>query len=169
MSDMEREFSWDDEIEKDGGGYTLLPEGDYDFTVKSFQRGRHGGSAKLPPCNKAELTITIWGKDDSVDIKHNLFLHSKVEGMLSAFFTAIGQKKPGEKLKMDWNSVVGAKGKCHVYIDKYTGDNGKEFTSNKIKKFYAPDAKVQSASPQPVTPQSAAQPQQNQWSNASWS
>lgn len=81
MNDIEREFAWDDEIEKDGGEFPLLPEGDYNFTVKSFQRGRHSGSEKLPPCNKAELTITIWGENESVDIKHNLFLHSKVEGI----------------------------------------------------------------------------------------
>lgn len=165
MSDNERELSWDDEIEKDGGEYSLLPEGDYDFTVKSFQRGRHSGSEKLPPCNKAELTITIWGQNESVDIKHNLFLHSKVEGMLSAFFTAIGQKKHGEKLKMNWNAVVGAKGKCHVYVDKYTRKDGKEYTSNKIKKFYAPDANITTVSPQPKNSGAT----QNEWSNASWS
>lgn len=162
----EREFGWDDEIEKDGGDFPLLPEGDYDFTVKSFQRGRHNGSEKLPACNKAELMITIWGQDESIDIKHNLFLHSKVEGMLSAFFMAIGQKKHGEKLKMNWNTVVGAKGKCHVYVDIYT-NNGQEYKSNKIKKFYAPDANIQTLSPQPNTAQSA--PSTNQWSNASWS
>lgn len=165
MNDMEREFAWDDEIEKDGNEYPLLPEGDYNFTVKAFQRGRHSGSEKLPPCNKAELTITIWGKNESVDIKHNLFLHSKVEGLLSAFFTAIGQKKHGEKLKMNWNTVVGATGKCHVYVDKYKGKNGTDYTSNKIKNFYAPDADIQTVSPQ----QKAAEPSSSQWSNASWS
>ncbi len=165
MNDVEREFSWDDEIEKDGGEYPLLPEGDYNFTVKSFQRGRHSGSKKLPPCNKAELTITIWGENESVDVKHNLFLHSKVEGMLSAFFTAIGQKKHGEKLKMNWNAVVGATGKCHVYVDKYTGKNGVEYTSNKIKKFYAPDADIKTANSQ----QTASEPSESKWSNASWS
>lgn len=164
MNDNERELSWDDEIEKDGGEFPLLPEGDYDFTVKSFQRGRHNGSEKIPPCNKAELTITIWGKNESVNVKHNLFLHSKVEGMLSAFFTAIGQKKHGEKLKMNWNTVVGARGKCHVYVDEYTGKNGTKYTSNKIKKFYAPDADITTASPQPKTAGSS-----NKWSNASWS
>ena len=44
MSEMERELGWDDEIEKDSGEFILLPEGDYDFTVESFERSRHGGS-----------------------------------------------------------------------------------------------------------------------------
>ena len=47
MSEMERELDWNDEIEKDSD-FTLLPEGDYDFTVESFERGRHPGSDKLP-------------------------------------------------------------------------------------------------------------------------
>ena len=80
MSEIGRELTWDDEIEKDGGEFSLLPEGDYDFTVKSFQRGRHSGSEKLPPCNKAELTITIWGQNESVNIKNKFILHSHVEG-----------------------------------------------------------------------------------------
>lgn len=37
-TEMERELNWDDEIEKDGNEFVLLPEGDYDFTVESFER-----------------------------------------------------------------------------------------------------------------------------------
>ena len=58
MSEMERELDWNDEIEKDSD-FTLLPEGDYDFTVESFERGRHPGSDKLPACNKAILKLRI--------------------------------------------------------------------------------------------------------------
>lgn len=57
--DYERELDWDDEIEKDGPEFTMLPEGDYDFTVTGFDRERHPGSAKLPPCNKAVVHIRV--------------------------------------------------------------------------------------------------------------
>jgi hypothetical protein len=57
MSTTGREYSWDDQIEKDSE-FILLPEGDYDFEVMSFERGRHAGSDKLPPCNKAILAIS---------------------------------------------------------------------------------------------------------------
>ena len=96
MSEMERELGWDDEIEKDSGEFILLPEGDYDFTVESFERSRHGGSEKLPACNKAILRLRIDTEEGSALINHNLFLHTKTEGMISAFFTSIGQKKKGE-------------------------------------------------------------------------
>lgn len=136
MSDaMERELGWNDTIEKDSD-FILLPEGDYDFKVTKFERGRHQGSEKLPPCNKAILTLEIDSPEGTVSITHNLFLHSKTESMLSAFFTAIGQKKKGEKVTMNWNAVIGATGRCKVYQDSWKGDDGVERKSNKIKKFY---------------------------------
>lgn len=57
---------------------------------------------------------------------------------MSSFFIAIGQKKHGEPLKMNWNSAVGARGKCKVYIDKWTSNNGNEMQSNKIRRFLEP-------------------------------
>ncbi len=135
----EHELSWDSAIEKDAPEFILLPEGDYDFTVTKFERGRHNGSAKLPPCNKAVIYLSIETPEGNAVIQHQLFLHTKTEGMLSAFFTAIGQKKKGEKITMNWNAVVGAKGRCKVYIDSWTGNNGEERKSNKIRKFYEPE------------------------------
>lgn len=152
MSDLiERELGWDDQIENDGPEFTVLPDGDYDFEVIDFERGRHNGSAKLPPCNKAIVHIKIEGKEGITIIKHNLFLHSSTEGMLCAFFSAIGQRQKGEKIKMNWNAVVGSKGKCKIFIDKWTNDEGREFEGNKIKKFY------ESAEKAPMTEQRSFQ------------
>lgn len=126
----ERELGWDDKIVKDDE-FILLPDGDYDFMVESFERGRHGGSDKLPPCNKAVLRLRIDAPQGSASILHNLFLHTKTEGMLSSFFSAIGEKKKGEALKMNWNKVVGAKGRCKITHKLY-----KDNEYNEIKKFY---------------------------------
>ena len=54
-------LDWDCEITSEGGEFTLLPDGDYPFTVTKFERQRFDGSAKLPPCNKAELTLSVDG------------------------------------------------------------------------------------------------------------
>ena len=51
-------MNWDDTIENDGQEFVVLPEGDYTFTVTNFERGRFPGSTKIPPCNKATLTIS---------------------------------------------------------------------------------------------------------------
>lgn len=134
---IERELGWDDVIEKESD-FTLLPEGDYNFTVKTFERGRHPGSKKLPACNKAIVHIQIDSPEGSATLTHNLFLHTKTEGMLSAFFKSIGQKQHGEKLQMNWNLVPNSTGRCKVAIRKWTGDDGVERQSNEIKRFLEP-------------------------------
>lgn len=138
---MDREFNWDDIIENDSGEYILLPEGDYDFKVLSFERERHQGSAKLPPCKKAVLNIEVTSPQGKTTIRHNLFLHSKCEGLLCAFFSSIGQRKRGEKHQMNWNSVTGATGKCKVKIHTWTKDDGSQGQSNEISKFYEKEDK----------------------------
>ena len=139
MADMEREFQWDDTIKKDASDFVVLPEGDYNFMVESYERGRHNGSDKLPPCNKAILKIRIEAPEGTAVVSHNLFLHSKVEGMLSAFFSCIGQKKKGEPLRMNWNTVPGSVGRLKLGIRKYTGSDGKEKQANEVKRFYPKD------------------------------
>lgn len=137
----ERELNWDDQIEKDSDEYVLLPEGDYNFTVEGFDRARHGGSEKLPPCNKAILRLRIDGPKGSTVITHNLFLHTKTESLLSAFFASIGQKKKGEAISMNWNAVPGSTGRAKVGIHTYTNDRGEERKYNNIKSFYPKEAR----------------------------
>lgn len=138
----DRELDWNDRIEKGGGDFITLPAGDYDFTVESFERGRHAGSDKLPPCNKAVLKIRIEAPEGTTLINHNLFLHTKTEGMLSAFFESIGQKKKGEPLNMNWNEVPGSGGRCKLGIRHWENkEKGTEGDSNEIKRFYPKEVK----------------------------
>lgn len=147
-------YDWDSTIENESTGFTLLPEGVYPFTVTEFTRGRHDGSAKLPACNKAILDIKLDGGPlGTTTVKgHNLFLHSKTEGLLCEFFTAIGARKHGETFKMDWSMVPGATGYARVYVDTYIDKNGIERQTNRIKNFVDPEE-----APKPVQP---AQPTQ---------
>lgn len=132
MSEIERELRWNDTITKDADEYVILPAGDYDFYVERFERARHEGSEKIPPCNKAILYIKVAAPNgDNVTIMHNLLLHSKMEGMLAAFFSSIGQKKKNQPLSMNWNTVPGSSGRCKIAPKEYNGN-----TYNEIKKFY---------------------------------
>lgn len=166
-NELDRELGWDDTIEKENE-FILLPPGDYEFTVTNFERGRHNGSANLPACNKAVVDIKIVSDKGNTTIKHNLFLHTSTEGMLSNFFTGIGQKKKGEPLKMNWNQVVGSKGKCKVTVNKWTSNKtGEELQGNQIKTFYAPENQPVGQTQQPVQQQQQANyqaqsPQQQQ-------
>lgn len=137
----EGELGWNDVIENDSPEFVILPDGDYDFEVIDFERGRHNGSEKLPPCNKAIVHIRIEGKEGVSIIKHQLFLHTITEGMLCAFFTGIGQRQKGERLKMNWSRVVGSTGRAKIGTRKWTNDEGKEMVFNEVKKFYEPEAK----------------------------
>lgn len=168
---FDRELAWDDKIVKDSD-YILLPEGDYDFRIITFERARHepkpGSPSKLPACNKAIVKIAIvdpaTGQD--VEINHNLFLHTITEGMLSAFFAGIGLKKKGEPAQMSWQQVPGRTGRCKVGIKTYNGND-----YNEIKKFYPKEDMMQQGQPmyqQPVQQTQATyqqpvyQQQQNQ-------
>ena len=171
----EREFGWDDTIQQDSADFVLLPEGLYNFVVKGFERGRHmpnpQNPGKLPACNKATVSIEIEAAEGSTVLKHNLFLHSSTEGMLSAFFGAIGQKKKGEPLKMNWQTIVGARGVCKVGIRTY-----KDNQYNEVKSMLYPEdvnpAKVlngqgqqapqQAYNPMPQQQQQQFQPQYQQ-------
>jgi hypothetical protein len=142
----EKSYEWDEqpiENPNEGGNFfLLLPPGNYHFTAVKFERGRHEGSDKLPACNKAIVTCLVnGGALGQSEIKTNLFLHSRCEGLLCAFFISLGHRKHGEPLKMDWGKVVGGTGICEVSIRKGTGKyEGKEF--NEIKRFLEPGSAV---------------------------
>ena len=74
----DREFAWDDEIVNEGSDFVLLPEGDYDFTISKVERARFNGSNKIPACNMAKVTITVWGAQDKAEITENLLLNSQM-------------------------------------------------------------------------------------------
>ena len=129
-------FDWDSMIEEDGGSgeYRVLPEGNYRFTVVNFERGHHEGSAKIPPCPKAILTLEVEGPDGPAKCVRNLFLCKHMERMMSDFFRCIGMKKRGEKVRMDWDKVVGAQGIAHFKPSEYKGK-----AYNELAYFCDPD------------------------------
>lgn len=165
------EIGYEGTIEEESGGFTLLPDGDYDFTVSKITRTRYEGSDKMPACNSVSVELTVWGPQDKAVITERFFLVKKFEWKLSQFFLSIGVKKHGEPLNMRWN-IEGYHGKCKVYIDKYKKQDGSEGQSNKIKKFYSYDEQVQTVSAQPPQPQQYQQSyqphQQPQQPMTSW-
>lgn len=70
-----------------------------------------------------------------------MLLYRSVEWRISSFFRCIGQKKHGEKLTMNWNQVIGSKGRAHITQRKYTNQYGEEKTINDIGRFIDYDPK----------------------------
>ena len=147
MADYEREFGWDDEINKESGDFEPLPEGDYRFTVAKVERARSQGKGKLPPCNMAKVTLTVHGAEYDRDITENLVLHSSLEWKLSQFFLSIGMKKHNEPLRMNWTAAVGKTGNCRVTERAFTRNDGTTGKTNDIVKFYAYDEVVNVVQP----------------------
>lgn len=133
-----RELGWDDEISVESTNFTVLQPGEYEFTVTNFERSRHNGSAKLPPCNKAVVTMTFESPEGVSTIKENFFMYSTCEGLISNFMIAIGLKKEGEPTRMNWPATIGRKGRAKLGIRTYTGNDGTERQANEIKNFIKP-------------------------------
>ncbi len=134
-------LDWNDSIENDGQAFVLLPEGDYNFVVTNFERGRFPGGAKVPACNKAAITIQVNAPEGVSIIRFDLLLYRSLEWRISGFFRSIGQKKHGEKLTMDWNKVIGSKGRAHFKQRTYVNQSGEEKTINDLDRFIDYDPK----------------------------
>ncbi len=129
-------LDWDSEITKENE-FELLPEGIYEFTVESMERGRFDGSEKTSACPKASLTLAIINPATGhvCRVFDSLLLHSKFEWKLSQFFTAIGEKKKGEPLRMNWANVPGASGKLELTINQYKKKDGSNGENNRVSKY----------------------------------
>ena len=128
-------MDWDDSIESDGNGYVILEEGDYVFEITNFERGRHPGSAKVPACNKASITLKMETEQGTAFAFENLYLYRTMEWKLSEFFRSIGQKKAGERLVMNWNTVLGARGRVHIVPATYKGSDGQTHEKNQVTRY----------------------------------
>ena len=135
MAQDNRIMDWNDTIQDDGREFVILPEGDYFFTVTDFERARFPGSAKIPACNKATLSLDIDNDKGIATARVDLILYRTLEWRIASFFRSIGMKKHGEQVVMDWTKVVGARGKAHIKPRKYTDRNGNEREANNVEGF----------------------------------
>ena len=134
-------IDWDDQIQNDGEASfdetILLKEGNYDFEVIKTEQAWYDGSAKIPACNMAKIYTRIDGGEQGKGFcVENIYLLEKLEWKAAAFLRSIGMKKHGEPVS--WRSLIycdGEKGRCHVYVDSYKGNDGQMKQSNKIKYF----------------------------------
>lgn len=132
-----KELGWDDQIENEGQEFELLPEGTYDYTVESMERGRYAGSDRMAACNCANLTLLIRNPETGKDCRvfDTLYLNSKAEWRLSQFFLSIGQKKKGEPLRPNWAAVPTSSGKVEIEVHEYTDKNGNARKNNQVVKY----------------------------------
>ena len=132
-------YDWDSTIEKDGGDFKLLPEGIYPFTIKKVEKGYFNGSKNVPPCPRASLTLRVGVGANVSDVTDGLLLDDSLEWKLCQFFLAIGARKHGEALKMNWDDsfIVGKTGWVQIEHRTYEKD-GEEKSANQVAKYLDP-------------------------------
>jgi hypothetical protein len=134
---QDREFGFDDVITQDTQEFITLKPGEYEFEVREIEKTRYNGSSKpdgLPPCNQVKVFLDVFTPEGKASVIDNIYLHSRVEWRISSFFAAIGMKKKGEPLRMNWNEVVGKHGKAKFTVNEY---NGREY--NNVSNYILPD------------------------------
>lgn len=131
---MSEELGWNDQIEQDNGEFTVIPAGDYDYTIIKFERKRFEAKGKVEECNMAVITAQInkAGEECGV-VSENFFMLKRFEWKLSQLFRSIGQKKHGEPLIMDWTKVEGATGRCKITTRKYKKSDNSDGESNNVE------------------------------------
>ena len=141
INNSNMEMGWDDIIESDGQSFVVLKDGEYNFKVTGFERGRFPGSAKIPACNKAALTLTVESPEGKAAVKTDIILYRSLEWRISSFFRCIGQKKHGERVAMDWSKVIGSEGRARFKTRTYTDKWGETRQANEVDYFIDYDPK----------------------------
>lgn len=145
-------LDWDDEWDWEEPDFTLLPPGDYDFEVTGFEEGEYGGSAKVPACKKAVVTMRITGSEGATTVIENFLLFKTLKWKMQEFLVSVGVIEQGGKVspRLFSPDLIGREGRCKIYVDKYIGSDGKEHENNKIKKYFAYDKNRAKAKPSDV-------------------
>lgn len=157
MNDDMQILGWDDEVEE-GSPFVLLPEGNYPFTITGLEKGIYekpeNRESKIPAnCPKATVTLEFTtSTGEKSTLTENFYLYKKMQWKINQFFTSIGApKNPEGKVKMNWGTVLGAKGAASLVVNDYTDRSGNPAQNNRIKDFLEPTQ--QTAAPGYQAPQ----------------
>lgn len=127
-------LDWGDDYVEKGADYILLPEGEYDFVIESFERGWFDGSDKAPACPRAELKVRVETPEGICIMNESLLLYDRMQWKIAEFFLSIGAEKDADgRVKVNWNSVPRAFGRAFVEIRPDKNDPNKKY--NHVKKF----------------------------------
>lgn len=135
MNEQNLVLDWDGVLENKGSEFPVPPESDYALEVTGFERGSFSGSEKMRVGNKATLTLKIESEQGIANIFDDLILYKRMDMEAFSVLLAIGHKKTGECVTMNWNAVIWARGRAHFVINRYTDCNGQERENNKVGKY----------------------------------
>ena len=124
QTEEEKVFGWDEAFTcEDGGGFVILEPGEYQFTVKNFERGYYNGSEKSKACPMAKLTLEVETPKGKARVTDSLFLKSSAKWQMDNFFRCIGVAKVGQPYTPNWNNIIGMTGMAKIKNREYNGKN----------------------------------------------
>ena len=95
----------------------ILKAGEYTFTVLDLVKGRYQGGEQLPACTMVDLQLHVFDDEEyHTGVEYRLYLHPRMESQFLGFFKSIGQYRPGEWFRPDWDSVTGSTGRCKIDV-----------------------------------------------------
>lgn len=136
-----RELAWDEVID-DGEGYperVVFEPGDYDFTVKSFERGK----AKDTGRNMAILDLEVTDGSKKSVVRDWIVLTNKTYWKAANYFRSVGMKKHGEDIKMDWKGSIGKTGRCTLIKEEKISKKGNPYDVNYVYNYNDPIEEVE--------------------------
>ena len=136
----------------EGGGYNVLPDGDYLFKVAAIEKQRHPGSDRIPPCPMVVLTLDVDGGESGQGRAWlRLYMAKKQSWKIKQFFVGVGLvDAEAKEFAPPWNQAVGATGACRLTQHTYNGR-----TSNDVERMLPP-AEAAEVAARALAPQQAA-------------
>ncbi len=136
-------FDWDvTEGDLDEGPrFRTLEPGYYPFTVQKLERTRYDGSAKIPSCPMAKVTLRVQDADGTEALTScRLFLVQSMMWKVTRFMAAVGHGKDANgKIVINWADVEGRNGWLRLSRRSYRTSDGQEREANDVDEFCLPD------------------------------
>ena len=138
--------------EADEGGFVILPDGEYPFTVTKMDKERFSGSENISPCWLAIVTLQVDGGElGRANVFHRLYMVKKQAWKVKQLFVGVGLvDKDAKSFAPPWNQLIGASGVVKLGHHEH---NGK--TYNDVDRILDPAAAAEAAARQ-VSAQPAA-------------
>jgi hypothetical protein len=138
MSD-EKKYGWDEPIEADaGGGWTVLPTGEYDFVIEGCEK-KHNNKHDCPmPSFKVRLTDPATGA--STTVTENVCMISTLRWKMTQICRATKVISPqDEVIPPRWyEKVVGMRGRAQVKVEKFDKRDGTKGEANRVDRYLEP-------------------------------
>ena len=156
MGDENQLFGWDDVgTAAEEAAFEALPEGEYDFEVRSYKTERYqkkNQTSKIPDgCATANVTLYCRNDKAAGTIFERLYLYGGGLGRITTFLKSCGvlpaDMPEGTPMPMGFKALldqsVTTTGRCKITVRQYE-NNGEKRKANNIR-FLVPEAGAQAA------------------------